>query len=108
MPLVMKPTGCMTARRRRPASIESVRGAVGGGSTVSSNIVSKVPIVLTATLTCPLCGHVEVETMPVTYCQYFYDCKGCRAVLRPARGGCCVYCSFSDQLCPPRQGGKPE
>ena len=62
-----------------------------------------VPVVLMATLTCPLCGHVAVETMPVTYCQKFYDCRGCGAVLKAAPGVCCVYCSYSDQLCPPQQ-----
>jgi len=56
-----------------------------------------------ATLICPFCGHKAVETMPETYCQHFYDCKGCGTVLRPKKGDCCVYCSYADVKCPPRQ-----
>jgi hypothetical protein len=41
--------------------------------------------------------------MPVNACQYFYDCKGCGQLLRPKRGDCCVFCSFSNQHCPPQQ-----
>jgi hypothetical protein len=56
-----------------------------------------------STLTCPSCGHVETETMPTDACQFFYDCKGCNAVLRPLAGDCCVYCSFGNVPCPPIQ-----
>ncbi|WP_240699152.1 MULTISPECIES: GDCCVxC domain-containing (seleno)protein [unclassified Sphingomonas] len=56
-----------------------------------------------STITCPKCGHVETETMPTNACQFFYDCKGCAAVLRPNAGDCCVYCSFADVPCPPIQ-----
>jgi hypothetical protein len=62
-----------------------------------------------STLTCPECGHRETETMPTDACQFFYDCKGCGAVLRPRSGDCCVFCSYGDVPCPPiqaaRQGG---
>jgi hypothetical protein len=34
-------------------------------------------------------------------CQYFYNCKGCGAVLKPKAGDCCVYCSYGSVLCPP-------
>jgi|TARA_R110000737_G_scaffold80731_1_gene113009 hypothetical protein len=54
-------------------------------------------------LTCPQCGHQECETMPTNACQYFYDCKGCGAVLRPLTGDCCVFCSFGTAPCPPVQ-----
>lgn len=56
-----------------------------------------------STLTCPECGHVATETMPTNACQFFYDCKGCGAVLRPLAGDCCVYCSFGTVPCPPIQ-----
>jgi hypothetical protein len=59
--------------------------------------------VLTATIACPHCGHAALETMPTDACQYFYDCKGCGAVLRPKSGDCCVFCSYGDAVCPPRQ-----
>lgn len=39
-------------------------------------------------------------------CQYFYDCKGCGAVLRPQGRDCCVFCSYGDVKCPPIQEGQ--
>ena len=39
--------------------------------------------VLQSTLTCPLCGQIADEIMPTDACQYFYDCKGCGALLKP-------------------------
>ncbi len=59
--------------------------------------------VYTSTITCPLCGHRSTEEMPTDACQFFYDCKGCGAVLRPKPGDCCVYCSYGDVKCPPMQ-----
>jgi hypothetical protein len=56
-----------------------------------------------ATLTCPQCGTASVETMPTDACQYFYECPGCGVVLRPKPGDCCVFCSYSDQQCPPKK-----
>ena len=47
-----------------------------------------------STLTCPQCGHRSKDLMPTDACQYFYDCKGCGALLKPLPGDCCVYCSF--------------
>ena len=58
---------------------------------------------LRSTLTCPDCGHQAAETMPTDACQYFYDCKGCGAVLRPLEGDCCVFCSYGTVPCPPIQ-----
>ena len=55
------------------------------------------------TITCPECGHKAVEEMPTNACQYFYDCKGCAALLRPKPGDCCVYCSYGTVACPPVQ-----
>lgn len=54
-------------------------------------------------ITCPECGHTTIETMPVDACQFFYDCKGCGAVIRPQAGDCCVFCSFGTVPCPPVQ-----
>ena len=58
---------------------------------------------LKSTITCPVCGHANAETMPIDACQYFYDCKGCGAVLRPKAGDCCVFCSYGTLPCPPVQ-----
>ena len=55
---------------------------------------------LTVTLTCPQCAHVSTETMPTDRCVFFYECPGCKTILRPKPGDCCVYCSFGDRRCP--------
>jgi len=60
-------------------------------------------IVATSEITCPDCGHREVETMPQDACQFFYDCKGCGNVLRARQGDCCVFCSYGTVPCPPIQ-----
>lgn len=56
-----------------------------------------------STIACPLCGHRATETMPTDACQFFYDCRGCGAVLKPKAGDCCVFCSYGDVACPPVQ-----
>jgi hypothetical protein len=58
-------------------------------------------------LACPECGHITVERMPLDRCVFFYECVGCRTVLRPAAGDCCVYCSYGDKRCPFVQDGTP-
>ena len=35
--------------------------------------------------------------------QFYYECMNCQAVLRPLDGDCCVFCSYADTLCPPKQ-----
>ena len=56
-----------------------------------------------ATITCPHCGTAKTEPMPADSCLYFYECTGCRTLLRPKPGDCCVFCSHADRPCPPRQ-----
>ncbi len=58
---------------------------------------------LQSTITCPRCGHQKAETMPTDACQFFYDCKGCGALLRPKPGDCCVFCTYGSVPCPPIQ-----
>jgi len=65
-------------------------------------------VTLTSTITCPRCGHARRETMPTDACQWFYDCQGCGALLRPKPGDCCVFCSYGDVPCPPVQGARGE
>ncbi|MCZ6829195.1 MAG: GDCCVxC domain-containing (seleno)protein [Gammaproteobacteria bacterium] len=62
-------------------------------------------VTLVSHITCPHCGHTEAEQMPTDACQFFYDCQGCAAVLKPLAGDCCVYCSYGDVPCPPMQAG---
>lgn len=47
-----------------------------------------------STLTCPHCGNQAEEAMPTDACQFFCDCKGCGARLKPLAGDCCVLCSY--------------
>jgi hypothetical protein len=56
-----------------------------------------------STVECPACGHRESETMHEDACQYFYKCKGCGKVLKPAPGKCCVFCTYGDVPCPTTQ-----
>ncbi|WP_442754578.1 GDCCVxC domain-containing (seleno)protein [Methylocystis sp. JAN1] len=56
-----------------------------------------------STLTCPRCGHRSTETMPTDACLFYFQCKGCGAVLRPKPSDCCVFCSYGDVPCPPTQ-----
>ncbi|WP_311200926.1 GDCCVxC domain-containing (seleno)protein [Leisingera caerulea] len=61
--------------------------------------------VLTSTLTCPSCGHEATERMPQDACLWFHECPGCRTLLRPRPGDCCVFCSYGTVPCPPVQRG---
>jgi len=60
-------------------------------------------VILESAITCPECGHTELETMPTDACQWYYECKGCGALLEPLPGDCCVYCSYGTVPCPPVQ-----
>ena len=60
-------------------------------------------VALESLVTCPKCGHQQLETMPTAACLFFYDCKGCGEVLRPKQGDCCVFCSYGSVKCPPVQ-----
>jgi hypothetical protein len=60
---------------------------------------------LISILTCPECGQQHRETMPEDACMWFYECKGCGAMLRPKPGDCCVFCSYGTVKCPPVQRG---
>ncbi|HWJ54704.1 MAG TPA: GDCCVxC domain-containing (seleno)protein [Vicinamibacterales bacterium] len=58
---------------------------------------------LRSAITCPDCGVAREETMPADACVYFYECTGCKNLLRPNPGDCCVFCSFGTVPCPPVQ-----
>jgi len=60
-------------------------------------------MILVSIITCPRCSTAKSETMPTDACQFFYECTGCRARLRPKQGDCCVFCSFGSVPCPPMQ-----
>jgi len=56
-----------------------------------------------AIITCPHCGHKKEEIMPTDACQHFYTCEKCGKTLSPKEGDCCVFCSYADSKCPPKQ-----
>ena len=56
-----------------------------------------------ATLTCPQCSEKQKATMPTDACQHFYNCQKCGEMLKPKEGDCCVFCSYADTKCPPKQ-----
>ena len=62
-------------------------------------------IIANSKLTCPKCGHEEIEVMPTDACQWFYECKGCGVLLKPKQGDCCVFCSYGTVPCLPIQEG---
>jgi hypothetical protein len=62
---------------------------------------------LESVLTCPRCGHRKREQMPDNACQFLYEREGCRELLRPRPGDCCLFCSFRSVPCPPVQSRGP-
>jgi len=69
------------------------------------------PVIEDSLITCPHCGTQSLERMPTDACQFFYNCGGCGARLKPKPGDCCVFCSYGSVPCPPiqleRAGGGP-
>lgn len=59
----------------------------------------------TSVLTCPECGYRKAEEMPIDACMFFYECEGCKTLLKPKAGDCCVFCSYGTVPCPPIQAG---
>lgn len=60
-------------------------------------------IVVAGKVTCPWCGFVEELDMPTNACHFLHECSGCKTVLSPKSGDCCIFCSFGDVPCPPKQ-----
>lgn len=63
-------------------------------------------IITKSIITCPKCGVSEGEEMPTDACQFFYECKSCKVLLKPVKGDCCVFCSYGSIPCPPIQQEK--
>ena len=62
-------------------------------------------VITVATITCPECGVSTPGEMPTDACQFFWTCPACAKLIRPLPGDCCVFCSYADQRCPPKQSG---
>ncbi len=52
---------------------------------------------------CPICSFEVEEEIPEDRCVYFYICKNCWSIIRPKENECCVFCSYSDTKCIPKQ-----
>jgi len=65
--------------------------------------MTATPVELLSEIACPHCGHGKIEEMLTDACQFFYECEGCHALLRPKEGDCCVFCSYGSMPCPPIQ-----
>ncbi|MDQ4421241.1 hypothetical protein OOT33_12480 [Sphingobium sp. DEHP117] len=78
---------------RRAGRASSLSPAYWSARHCSGRVIAMSDVVpeLHSTLTCPHCGHQATETMPTNACQFFYDCRGCGAVLKPKQGDCCVF-----------------
>ncbi len=61
---------------------------------------------LKSIITCPYCEFNMEEEMPLDACQYFYECKNCKKIIKPKPGDCCVFCSYGTVPCPPVQREK--
>ena len=62
--------------------------------------------IIKANLICPECGFTQELDMPTDACQFFHQCINCKAILKPKPGDCCVFCSYADIPCPPKQREK--
>ena len=54
-------------------------------------------------LTCPYCCFREAWEIPADFCLISHRCTNCNMQIKPAPGDCCVFCSYGDTLCIPKQ-----
>jgi hypothetical protein len=64
---------------------------------MENNIISRTH------LTCPFCGFREELEIPADYCLISHRCANCNMPIKPAPGDCCVFCSYGDVVCIPKQ-----
>lgn len=79
-------------RRRGTCARRSAVHSSGRGAETQDEEAQVIPgdrcertwrVPMTATITCPMCRAVFVETIPTDACRYFYSCRACRALPRP-------------------------
>jgi hypothetical protein len=58
---------------------------------------------LRSVIQCPKCGSIKEEIMPKNACVHFYECTVCGELLKAKPDTCCVFCSYGDVPCPPKQ-----
>ncbi len=60
-------------------------------------------VILKSKIRCPFCGYIKEEAMSIDSCQHFYECNNCKKILQPKDRDCCVFCSYGNVKCPPKQ-----
>lgn len=60
-------------------------------------------VVTRTNLTCPVCSFAEELDIPLDYCLFFHVCTNCGVRIRPLSGDCCVFCSYGNYHCIPKQ-----
>ncbi|MDQ3308848.1 MAG: hypothetical protein M3434_01580 [Gemmatimonadota bacterium] len=63
----------------------------------------KAEVQTQSVITCPHCELRSEAEMPTDACLFFYECPGCKTLLRPHPGDCCVFCSYGTVRCPPKR-----
>jgi hypothetical protein len=48
---------------------------------------------IASVITCPVCSHISIQTMPTAARQYIYECSRCGPGMKAIKGKCCAYCS---------------
>ncbi|CZF82048.1 hypothetical protein GCE9029_02996 [Grimontia celer] len=60
-------------------------------------------VLLKSNITCPKCGHIKSELMPIDKPLQHYECEGCGEIMIVQEGMCCVFCAYGDAPCPQAQ-----
>jgi len=56
-----------------------------------------------AIMTCPHCGASYEVEMPTEFRQIMMLCPKCGKKITPMEGEDCIFCSYADKKCPPKQ-----
>jgi len=56
-----------------------------------------------ATIQCPACGFKKREEMPPSFSEMEYTCPNCQKKLTASEKECCIYCKYSEAICPAQQ-----
>ena len=57
-------------------------------------------VILDSVITCPSYGTARAENMPTDACQFYCECTGCKVLLKPKPGDCCVFLLFRFRTLP--------
>src|SRR3954454_14821298 len=69
-------------RLSRPTASYKGIETIWSGCPLTNEGGNEPVMLLRSTITCPVCGHRETETMRTDACQFFYECMKCKTLLR--------------------------